>query len=69
VEHPPEFELMINLTATMAPGFEVPAACWSAPKILFAAVWHLCDMPSLAMNVGFQGGEADVTRTSQNFRE
>jgi uncharacterized protein (DUF302 family) len=30
-------------------------SCQSAPKILFAAVWHLCDMPSLAMNVGFQG--------------
>jgi hypothetical protein len=24
VEHPPKFELMINLTATMALGFEVP---------------------------------------------
>ena len=51
----PKFEPMINLAATLAPGFEVPTACWSAPKILFAAVWHLCDMPSLAMNVGFQG--------------
>jgi hypothetical protein len=55
VEHPPKFEPMINLTATMALGFEVPTACWSAPKILFAAVRHLCDMPNLAMNVGFQG--------------
>src|SRR5205807_1873813 len=38
VEHPPKFELMIDLTATMALGFEVPTACSSAPKILFAAV-------------------------------
>jgi hypothetical protein len=51
----PKFELMISFTATMALGFEVPTVCWSAPKILFAAVWYRCDMPSLAMNVGFQG--------------
>jgi hypothetical protein len=37
VEHPPKFEPMINLAATMALGFEVPAVCSSAPKILFAA--------------------------------
>jgi hypothetical protein len=55
VEHPANFERMINLTATMAPGFEVPTACWSEPKILFGAVWYRCDMPSLAMNVRFQG--------------
>jgi hypothetical protein len=47
VEHPPKFELMINLTATLAPGFEVPTSCWSAPKILFAAVWHLATCQAL----------------------
>jgi uncharacterized protein len=32
VEHPPKFEPMITLTATMALGFEVPTVCWSAPN-------------------------------------
>jgi hypothetical protein len=38
VAHPPKFEPMINLTAAMALGFEVPTVCQSAPKIRFAAV-------------------------------
>jgi len=49
VEYPPKFEPMMNFTAIMALGFEVPTVCSSASQILFCCgtwvrLWHFSDL-------------------------